>query len=183
MADTQTSVEAVTPVASIEDRVANLLGPDDDAPPVESPAESTQDIQETDANELTPDDLPDEQQAEPTPQPLEALEITYNGTQEKVTKDRAVELAQKGLHLERATEKVLGELSAAQQRAQQIAKAAEQTAQAEPQMRQLQARMDALQMLADSEGLNPQNIYQVSLADPAMAQEMLAELAVLFARL
>lgn len=175
MADTPTSVETVTPVESIEDRVANLLGPEDDAPPVESPAQQ-QDIQETAAEELTPDDIPDETSAEPTPQAVEELPLTYNGEPIKVTKERATELAQKGLHLERATEKVLGELNAAQQRAQQLAQVTEQAAQAAPQLRQLQARMDALQMMADNEGLNPQNIYQVSLSDPARAQEMRARL-------
>lgn len=171
MSDTQTSVKVPQDAPSIEDRVAALL-PDDETPG-EPPA--PQDAAPA-TDELTPSDLPDD--APPVSAPVEELELTYNGEPLKVSKDEAKNLAQLGYHLQKAQERVTGELTAAQQQAQQIAQVVQSIQQTAPHVQQLQAHMQALNMMAASENLNPAAIYQVAQSDPARAQEMQAKLGV-----
>jgi len=174
MADAQTSADVVPtsdPVATMEDRVAALLEPESpEAPAAESPA--TEQDTEQDAPLELADDPPTE---EATPAPVEDFELTYNGEALKVSKDEAKNLAQLGYHLQKAQERVTGELQAAQARAQQMAQLAESIEKQAPEVTGLQAQMQALEMLANAKGLNAAAIYQMSQSDPARAQEMQAE--------
>jgi vacuolar-type H+-ATPase subunit I/STV1 len=162
----------------MEDRVAALLEPtSSDEPAAESPA-AEQDTEQ----EASPEPADDPLIEDAPPAPVEDFELTYNGEPLKVSKDEVKNLAQLGYHLQKAQERVTGELQAAQARAQQVAQLAESIEKQAPEVTSLQAQMQALQMLANAKGLNAAAIYQTSLSDPARAQEMQAEFNLLAER-
>ena len=89
---------------SVEQRLANLYGaqmqPEKEAaaPEPEPEAEAAPETaaqDESQADELGPDDLPDEG-TEQAQQSTDEWEIVHNGTQHKLSRDKVIELAQKG---------------------------------------------------------------------------------------
>ena len=86
------------PQPSAEDRIAAILGQEDTEAPEEqaetvAEAETPQEAEGQATDELTPDDIPDEDSPPPEP---DAFEIVHNGTQHKLTREEAIKYAQQG---------------------------------------------------------------------------------------
>lgn len=166
--------EENTTQASTEDRLAAFFNPEpaETAEPesAETPAEDTP---EETPEGLLADEPGDEPQVVDQPD-ADVLDLTYNGEPVKVSREEAKTLAQRGLHLQRAEEKVLGELHAAQSQAVQMREVADRVLRGSAEIDGLRGKLAGLQMMAQQFGLNPQAIYQLSLTDPAKAQEQQA---------
>ena len=70
----------------------------------EQTSDFTDDIEGDQSEGLDVDEVTEEENAEPTSED-DFLTITYNGNQEKLTRDRAVELSQKGMNYDRLLER------------------------------------------------------------------------------
>jgi hypothetical protein len=157
MAEQTTPTQGVEQGAalSVEQRLANLYGakmeaPADDPPapeeaPETGPAPEAAEQGDSQADELSADDLPDdgEQAAQ---QSLDEWDIVHNGTQHKLPRDKVIELAQKGFDYTAKTQAL-----ASQQR----------------------ATMELMQRVQELEALAPEvtnELAQVRAAERALAQ-------------
>lgn len=139
------------PELSIEERLNRLYSPprkpaepeqqaeapQDDAPDVPADAQPAQD--EGQSEEVSPDDIPDDENAKPGS--ADEFEIVHNGTQVKLDRAKAIELAQKGFDYERKTAAVAEKSRAVEARLQQ----AEELAQLVPAISKELAQVEALQ--------------------------------------
>lgn len=150
---------------SVEQRLNRLYGvtKDTPAPPAETeidapepPEAAEAEAQDAEQEELSPDDLPDEQE-EATPSPtVDEFEIVHNGTQHKLDRAKVIELAQKGFDYTSKTQQL-----AAQQRAiQETLQRAQEVEQLAPEIAN-----EAAAVRAAEQALQPwQNVDWVRLA-------------------
>lgn len=172
MDEAQTSA---TPEERLSAFFNNEPAPEPKAEAPEEPEQTTQEEESVEPDGLLADDTQDDEPQVVEPD-ADGLEVVYNGETLRVPKDEARNLAQLGMHLKNAQEKVTSELAAAQQQAKQIAELATSIQKTAPEIQSLSSQLQALEMMVSAEGLTPQAIYQMSLQDPARATEMQAKL-------
>lgn len=178
-----TDTANTTPEASTEDRLAAYFTGD-------TKPEPTQEAPEVEATEDTAEvglleEQDDEPQVEEALPDADGLDLTYNGEELKVSREEAKNLAQLGMHVQKAQEKVVGELTQAQNHAREIAKAAEELSKTPGEVIGLRARLHALEFMSMNDPLGqltPQNILAVAQQDPARAAEMQAKFQFLAAQ-
>lgn len=153
---------------SVEQRLANFYGAPEQPAPVAPPkqlaepepaAEEPADTQDQDAgqaDELSPDDLPDDGDTGAQPQSVDEFEIVHNGIQHKLDRAKTIELAQKGFDYTSKTQ----QLAAQQKQAQEILQRAQELEQFAPEIAN-----EAAQVRAAEQALQPwQNVDWVRLA-------------------
>ena len=122
---------------------------------VEEPAD-TQDQDASQADELSPDDLPDDGDTGSQPPSVDEFELVHNGTQIKLDRAKTIELAQKGFDY---TSKKKAR-AAQQKQAQEILQRAQELEQLAPEIAN-----EAAMVRAAEQALQPwQNVDWVRLA-------------------
>lgn len=167
--------------AQLMERWSNMPDPDVDEPDLpeipeperpgyepkdaaDSGDEATEDKAEekADSDELTADDLPDDSPDESDPG---AIEITWNGRKQRVSREEAVRLAQQGYDYTQKTQALAEE----RQRVQQYAQALQQTAQLQAAVVDDLAAVKALQRQMAAYPQDPSQWQALSNEDPIAA--------------
>lgn len=130
MSDTSTTPETgVAPQASPEQRLMAILGdgdtagPEGNAPATTDAAPQTpqdaQPVEQAPTDELTADDLPEEQ-AEAPSQAGDEFEIVHNGQQRKLSREETIRLAQQGFDYTQKTQALAEQARAVSERMQRL---------------------------------------------------------------
>ena len=117
--------QATTPDTGVdqspEDRVMAILGRGDDAPTQEAESETPQapPVEQAQTDELTADDLPEEQAEAPSAEG-DVFEIVHNGQQHRLTREDAIRYAQQGFDYTQKTQAVAEQAKAVSERLQRL---------------------------------------------------------------
>ena len=136
-------VESLTE-AAVEDTLGTLFGEPSDAPPKKAPVETQEAEADTPEDELSPDDLPDEEGDTQAPVPDAEFEIVHNGQQHKLSRAETIKLAQQGFDYTQKTQAVAERTRAAEavlQRAAQIEQLIPHVAQDLAQVKAIEAQL------------------------------------------
>jgi len=145
--------------------------PQDAEPAPQDEAEDTEPVAEEDAEEA------EAEEAEAEPDSDEEFELHYNGTTEKVPKDRAKALAQQGLYYERNQAQVDQHWKQAQEASQFV----QQQLQAVPELQESAALVGMYQKAVES--IDIADMQKLATEDPAQYLAKLAEYNTLNRRL
>lgn len=165
-----------TPVASVESRMSALFGGGQSSAPAQAkastpepaqaapePTQTTPEPQATSqtSEEVTVDDLPDDEPQAPAGLDADGLEITYNGQPLKLSKDEARERAQLGEHFRRNQTQAEAAWAAAGQAVQR----AQAVVQMAPQIQQAAGVVAMYQQALNS--IDPAQMRTLASTDPA----------------
>ena len=165
--------------ASETDIVSRLMELEQDAPDEEQPQDDEpapqEEVEDTEPVAEEADEEPEEE-AEEEPE-AEEFELHYNGTAERVPKDRAKALAQQGLYYERNQAQVEQHWKQAQEASQFVA----QQLQAVPELQEAAALVGMYQKAIES--IDIADMQKLATEDPAQYLATLAEYNTLNRRL
>ena len=168
---------------SDNDIVARLMAlePDDEEQPApEDQSEPPEPVEEPDAEADSSEEgetEPEAEEAAEDEQPSEEFELQYNGAPEKVTKERAKELAQQGLYYERNKTQVEQHWK----QAQEISQVVQAQMQAVPELQKASAMVSLYEEAINAVDLG--EMQQLATDDPAKYLSKLAEYNTLNRRL
>lgn len=170
MADEKAAPQTSEPAQSMEDRVFDkLFGAEEAEPAVEPAPQDAAPEADADDELALLDDPESAQEATPAPEP--ELEIVYNGTPEKLSREQAKKYAQLGKHLEQRQEQFEQQWKSVETYAQAV----QQQVQAAPEVQEARSLVTLYQRAI--EGIDMNALAQLARTDPAAYVERQSELA------